>query len=223
MHVMFPWQLLVRAAKFRLAGQSIGAQQSISGATTGVAGMGARWEAMLSLIAHTEDQYLATRGFLAGMEGMIGTTDVPAHAWFRPYDRDGQPIVMANVAGIADAQTMQNFGFANAPIISATLAEAAPLRATRIKVVFSNSTGLRPGHRFSIDGRLHEVQLTWVDDDGANVVQFQPPLRAAAAAGSAVEIHHPSCRMRLATVNESEAEDNPEPVRRFALNFVEAI
>lgn len=222
MHVMFPWQLLVRAVQFRLVGQAINAQQSISGALTVVPGLGARWEAKLSLIAHTESQYLATRGFIAGMEGMIGTTDVPAHAWFRPLDRDGQNVVMANVAGLADAQTMQNFGFANAQIVAAVLAEPAALRATRIKVDYLNSTGLRPGHRFSIDGCLYQVQLTWVDDAGENVVQFQPPLRAAAASGAVVDIHHPSCKMRLATENEQEAEDTPVPARFFSLSFVEA-
>ena len=223
MHVMFPWQLLTRAAKFRIVGQSQEARQSVSGAMTVRPALGARWEASLSFIAHDEDQYLAARAFLAGMEGMIGTTDVPARAWFRPLDRDGQQLGEAGLASLEDTDLFQLFGLANDPISAAELTADADLRATQIKVAYTNSTGLRPGHRFGIAGRLYEVQLTWVDGAGDTVVQFQPPLRASAADGDAVEIHRPSCVMRLASVDETDAEDTPVPARFFNLSFVEAI
>jgi hypothetical protein len=222
MHVAFPFQLLKQAAQFRIVGQSLSAAQSISGAVTVVPGLGARWQASVAFIAHTEAQYLAARGFLAAMEGMLGTTDVPAPSWFRPLDRDGNVVGMSNTGTFGDAQAMEHFGFENEPIAAATLAGDASLRATQLRVAYSDSTGLRPGHRFSIAGNLYEVQLAWVDG-GENVLQIQPPLRASAFAGDAVEIHFPTCRMRLAGVDEQVADDTPVPARFFRLNFIEAL
>ena len=222
MHVLFPFQLLKQAARFQIVGQSVGAQQSISGATTAVASMSARWQATASFVLRDEDQHLAFRAFLAGMEGILGTTNVPVLSRHRPLDRDGNAVAMTNVARLQDAQTFQHFGFANAQIVAAVLAEPAALRATLIKVDYLDSTGLRPGHRFSINGRLYEVQLTWVDDAGDNVVQFQPPLRAAAALGAVVDIHHPSCLMRFADAVLPPYDELSPRMQTVSLSFVEA-
>lgn len=223
MHVMFPHQIMRQAARFRVAGQSIASQVGISGAVTVKAAMGARWEASLSFVLRDEAQHLALRAFLAGMEGELGTTDVPAHSRFRPYDGAGHRVAACDVAGLADGQTWEHFGFPNAPLESATLAEAADLRATRIKVDYSNSTGLRPGQRFAIGNRLHEVQLAWVDAAGDNVLQIQPPLRAAVAAGTLVELHQPRCLMRLADASGPAYDDLNPRMQAVTLQFVEAI
>lgn len=223
MHVMFPHQLMRKAARFRVAGQSIATQIGISGAVTVKAAMGARWEASLSFVLRDEAQHLALRAFLAGMEGELGTTDVPAHDRFRPYDGDGHRVVGCDVAQIDEGQTWEHFGFENSPLASAALAEAADLRATRIKVDYSNSTGLRPGQRFAIGNRLHEVQLAWVDAAGDNVLQIQPPLRAAVAAGTLVELHQPRCLMRLADASGPAYDDLNPRMQAVTLQFVEAI
>lgn len=222
MHVMFPWAVWVQTVNLRLVGQSRPAQQSISGVTTVVASMAARWEASVGFRVYSEAQYLKMRAFLAQMEGMIGTTDVPALATFRPADRDGLEVGMFDVAGLSDAQTMEHFGFQNAPLEACLIAEPALNRATEIAVAYTNSTGLRPGHRFSIAGSLYEAQLTW-DDGARHIVKFQPPLRAAVGAGDPVEINYPRCKMRLATSDEREPEDAHSRIKTFTLNFIEAI
>lgn len=223
MHVMFPHQLLRQEARFRVAGQSLTPQTGLSGAVTVRAALGARWEASLSFVMRDEAQHLAFRAFLAGMEGALGTTDIPAHGRFRPRDRDGRGVAGCDVAQLSDAQAFEHFGFENAPVEAATVAVAADLRATQITVAYSNSTGLRPGHRFSIRDRLYEVQLAWEDNSGRDVIQIQPPLREAVAIGTAIEVFHPRCVMRMADPAGPAYDDANPRMQSVSLSFVEAI
>ena len=222
MHVLFPHQLLRQAAQFGISGQSMPSTSSISGATTVRPSLGAKWEAIAAFVMRTEEQHLAFRAFLAGMEGALGTTDVPAFSRFRPHDRDGHGVVACDIAKLSDAQTFEHFGFQNAPLESAILTESASLRATRIKVTYPNSTGLRPGHRFSINGRLHEVQLSWTEG-GSNILQIQPPLRNAAGAGAVIEMHAPRCLMRFSSPDRPAYDDAMPRMQSVTLNFIEAI
>lgn len=223
MRVLFPHQLINQGAAFRVVGQSRPAQQSVGGAMTVVAALGAHWQAQVTFLIKGEAAHLAYLAFLAGMEGQLGTTLLPCTMRFRPFDRDGDSVTRCNVAVLAGAQTSQHFGFVNAPVATLTLTEAALLRATRIKVALGNTTGLRPGHRFSIGERLYEAQLIWQDGAGATVVQFQPPLRAAAAAGSVVVADAPHCAMRRSDMDDGAYDHAMLRMQSVTHSFVEAI
>lgn len=221
MHVTFPHQLIAQGARFALIGQTRIAQESISGASTVIASLAARWSASVTFVIRDEAGHLAFRAFMAGLEGMLGTTDVPAFARYRPLDQNGRALTRCTVASLAEAQTMEHFGFENAEIEGAQLAADAALRATDLQVTESATTGIRPGHRFSIGDRLHEVQLAWTD--GARRLRVQPPLRAAAASGAPLNLFAPICRMRRADDADPGYDDRMTRQQSITLSFVEAL
>lgn len=221
MHVTFPHQIMDQSARFYLVGQSQAVQQSINGATTVTASLAARWEASITFVIRDEAAHLAFRAFLAGLEGVLGTTNVPAGPRFRPLDRDGHGVTRHKIASLSDAQTMEHFGLENEPVIAATLAASAPLRAVDLQVTETDTTGIRPGHRFSIGDRLHEVQLAWTD--GTRRLRIQPPLRAAVASSVPLQVHHPICRMRRADAGDVAYDERLTRMQSVTMTFVEDI
>lgn len=230
MRVSFPVGLKMTADRPQLVGLSREPQQSISGAFTVVPTLSAYWTLSATFLVTNEATALAMQGFIACMEGMLGTTLVPMYQRWPARDRDGMkaPARLRAVLGDdsqvygAGSETFEGFGFDNAPVVTAVLAEAAALRATRIKVASIDSTGLRPGQFFTIGERLYRVQLTWVDG-GETVMQFQPPLRAAADVGAALVLDAPVCRMRFASEDEGVIAYDLSPLSTVALKFIEAI
>jgi len=103
----------------------------------------------------------------------------------------------------------------------------APLRATQIEVRYPNSTGLRPGHFFSIGERLHRVQAAYKSRDTEfgprYAVHFQPPLRAPALAGDFVEVARPVCRMRMVTEAEGLFDQSLSVLPTVQVQFTEAM
>ena len=227
MQVTFPHLARWQDVQFHMSGQSLEAQQSISGAETIVPVPRGRWKASISMVLRGEAAVLQWQAFLAQMQGRIGTTLVPARSRYRPNDRDGHGVGFCNVADIADAQTMDHFGFANPPLDMIRVNQNAALRATEIEVRYPNSTGLRPGHFFSIGERLHQVQAVYKLRDTEfgprYAVHFHPPLRAPVLAGDLVEIARPVCRMRFATEEEGLFDQSLDVLPRVQVNFVEAI
>ena len=223
MRATFPFHLLWQDVTPRFVGASLEPQRAISGARTVIPAMSGHWEADCSFVIHGEAAQLAWQAFLAQMEGMIGTTLVPIRTRFRPRDRDGRGTPACTVAGLADAQTWEHFGFVNDPVVTMTLAEATPLRATRIKVQGGNTTGLRPGQYFSIGERLYRVQHHWQDADGASNLMIQPPLRSAAPAGAALILDAPVCLMQMVSEDEGSLDQLLARMPRVPCRFVEAV
>ncbi|GLS87683.1 hypothetical protein GCM10010873_26570 [Cypionkella aquatica] len=222
MRVTFPHLLLDQAGRFRLSGQSRESQEGLSGAVTTVASLSAHWTAQITFALKGEASHLAFQAFMAGMEGNLGRTLVPAVGRYRPVDRDGHGIARGGIAHLSGAETFEHFGFENAPVPMMVLGAAAALRATQIKVVNSNTTGLRPGQRFSIGEGLYEAQLVWIDGSDC-WVQFQPPLRKAAASGAALVLDHPACLMQRSDEGDGGYDERMTRLQSVTLNFREAI
>jgi hypothetical protein len=223
MQVMFPTQLMANEARFSIIGQTQDVQQSLSGAETVVPAMGARWLANVRFVVKGRAAQLACAAFLAGMEGRLGTTLVPVRARWRAYDRNGKSIVQCLTAPLAGAGTFEHWGFAAAPTATCTVLVGAALRATRLIFALGNTTGLQPGQMFSIGERAYRVQLTWQDEAGRQVVQFQPPLREAAAAGTVMVLDAVQCRMRLQSESEEALSALGRDIQQIDLTFMESI
>lgn len=222
MQATFPHLALWQDVTFHLSGQSLDPQESISGADTVVPTLRGKWRATASFVLRGEAATLQWQAFLAQMQGRIGTTLVPARSRYRPKDRDGLPLPFCDTADIKDAQTFEHFGFKTTPVTRITLASAAVLRATELSLTLVNSTGLRPGQFFSIGDRLHRVQHHWQTGNGHRVM-IEPPLRAAAPAGTALEITRPVCRMRMTTETEGLFDQSLNRMPGVTVNFAEAL
>jgi hypothetical protein len=221
MREAFPFQCLQRMAQPNLVGQSLDSGRSVSGASSVNPTMRGYWTVQATMLIAGADALLQFQAFLAGMEGRIGTTLVPVESWVRALDRDGHLTTQRFVASMVEGATFEHWGFEAEPVVQAVVAEAAALRATRLRFALGDTTGLRPGQYFSIGERMYWAQRVW-QDAGGHVVQFQPPLREAVPTGAAMVLDRVQCRMRLA--DERVAFDPRQPlVQTVAVNFEEAV
>lgn len=224
MQATFPYLAGWRNSSFRLEGQSLDIPRSITGAETVRATMRGRWAMSGEVVIHGEAAYLQWQAFLATMQGRLGTTLVPANTRFRPKDRNGRELAFIDTASLADAQTWEHFGFENTQLNRITLASAAALRATQLNLSIFDTTGIRPGQFFSIGERLYRVVSHWEPTAGAHRILIEPPLRAAAPAGTRLEIEKPVCRMRFASeMDGAFAQDYADFAPKIQFQMVEAI
>lgn len=222
MQATFPYLALHQTAQFYLTGQSLEPQESISGVETIVPTMRGRWTATATFALKDEAATLQWQAFLAQMQGRIGTTLVPCRSRYRPKDRNGKILPFCNTVNIENAQTWEHFGFTNTDVPRATVLSDMPLRASEIDLVFSDSTGIRPGQFFSINERLHRVQHHWQPAEGVSRIRFEPPLRKAVEAGQALEMARPVCLMRCVSETEGLFDQSLDVLPVVTLNFVEA-
>ena len=223
MQATFPHLAMRQASQIHLVGQSLDTGESISGVQTIVPTMRQRWMATVGFALRGEAATLQWQAFLAQMQGRIGTTLVPVHSRYRPKDRNGRPLSFRSVSGLRDAQTWEHFGLENSEITRMKTASAAALRATQIDVDLLDTTGLRPGHCFSIGERLYRVQQHWEPGGAVHRIRFEPPLREAVAAGVHVEIDRPVCKMRMVTEAEGLFDQTLDPLPQVQVTFTEAL
>jgi len=224
MEATFPHLVGWRSVRFWPEGMALDPQQSINGTDTIIPTMRGRWKATAELVFHGEGGYLQWQAFLAQMEGMLGTTLVPCFTRHRPRDRQGRVVSFARTAGLADAQTVEHFGFDAAPLRQVVTAAASPLRSTELDVDLLNIIDLRPGQYFSVGERLHQIQNHWESAPGAHRIRFHPPLREAVAKGALVEVARPVCKMRFTTETEGQfPQDHAEFAPKVTVNFTEAL
>lgn len=223
MQVTFPHRHLVRDVRFYPIGMSLEPQRSINGAETIVPTMRARWMATAEFLLHDEAGTLEWEAFLAQMEGRIGTTLVPSWTRYRPKDRDGHSLAFCDTANLAHAQTWEHFGFENTDLDRVVVAANAPLRAMQLDISLNNSTGIRPGHKFSIGDRLYWCQAHWQPDANTHRIMFTPGLRQNVTAGTRIEIEKPVCRMRMVSEEEGVFGHGIDLLPTVTCNFEEAI
>lgn len=224
MQATFPYLAGWRSVRFWPEGMSLEPQQSITGVDTMVPTMRGRWMAQGTVVIHGEAAVLQWQAFLAEMEGRVGTTLVPCFSWFRPKDRNGRMLPFNDTAGFHRTQTFSHFGLTSVAAPRVTVAAAAPLRATELRIALADTTGLRPGQYFSIGERLHQVRSHWEPEVGQHHIRFRPPLREAVAAGTAVEIARPVCKMRFTSEEEGGfAQDYADIAPKITVNFTEAL
>ncbi|WPZ24861.1 hypothetical protein UM399_11875 [Sulfitobacter pontiacus] len=214
--IAFPRLAKKTSSGFRMAGQMRGRETAITGAESIIPSFAGHWVVTISFLMHTEAASLEWQGFLAQMEGGIGTTLVPVFLPYRPKNTQGGP---ASVTGAPAFSTFEHWSFVNEGRAAITLATAADLRATDLDLTLSDSLGLRPGHGLTLGDRFHRVQRSW--EDGSKV-RVQPPLRQAAVAGAVVETDNPVCRMRFASEGDGEVDFMPNRVERATVTFREA-
>lgn len=108
-----------------------------------------------------------------------------------------------------DTATCDDGATFDEPVIAATLAAAAALRATTLTIEITIGAALQGGEYFSIEHdtyshRLYQVATAVANDDGTTTITVRPPLREATAIDTRLDFDNPKCVMQLATPDEME-------------------
>jgi hypothetical protein len=183
----------------------------------------ARWRATMDISIRGEEKVLSWRRLRA--HGRATTFLVPVFDRYRQRNQNGRKFALLGTASTGgDALNFDLSGWGqDDTVVYATLAEPAAINATQIAVNYAPGIdGLRPGHRFSIGNRMHEVTDTWQVDDGPTQIRFAPWLREAASAGAEINIERPVCLMRLANDNSGDAVLTNRRSGLITLEFTEA-
>lgn len=199
--------------------------QSIVGSEQFVAGPGSRWRAKATFTLMEDADYLAMRGFIAGLDGQSGTFLVGPIDWrgqpWSAYPLGGTLMTPGKLAADPSAPGAPNF----------VLAANVAANATTLSVTRAAGGLLRIGQYLQIGQRLHIiVGFTTAEVVGPNGeaapgtigVTIRPWTRAAYTAGAAVNFRTPQGLMRLADADQGLIELTTSPLSDLALDLVEA-
>ena len=221
--LMSPTQISLALAQTSRSGG-----QAFTGIEQVVSSPAARWEAKLTLPSFTSAaDHVTYRGWLAAMQGRVGTVLMPAFEAGRqpwPLDAYGRP----NHPGRARFPRLRRTAYAVDPARDAeadilVTALAATSNATQLVLIATQAGPILPGHRFSLGQRLHEIMTSVEVTPGTYNVSVRPWTRVAIDAGQVVEFRAPVCLMRFKTDAEGALDLESNRTAHPALNLVEAV
>jgi len=160
---------------------------------------GGLWRAELNSIPiRNKNQVLTWRALEAVLDGGASQIVVPlCDKRYFPAPPIG--VSYPQIPHDDDAMHDDGAGYYQA-VVTASLAQGAPLRATEIVVTMVSGAAPQAGQMFSIthpNMRERAYVIASATDDG--VLTIRPPLREAVEAGEAINFDCPSCVMQIAT------------------------
>ena len=197
-----------------VASSSKSGGQSLSGIEQLQVSPAARWEGKFTMPSMLPEELLVWRGFVASLQGRLGTFLLPAFEYGRqpwPLDQFGRVLS-------PDVQ----------PSSIDVTAAAAPINATTLMLTSSvddpttTPGAILAGHRFSIGTELHEVQQAIANADGTTSVDIRPWTRATVAAGTACVFDFPVVKVRFKTDDEGALRFSSHRTASPVLSVVEA-
>jgi hypothetical protein len=225
---MLTWpRVLVPASEsWHLQNTSRSGGVSLTGSEQVVASGASRWRASLSIPISRDEQVLAWRALVAGLDGRAGTVLVgPTDARRAPWGTDAYGRVLS--PSLYRRRHLDGTPFADPPdlaesLITATLAAEAAIRAASITIRVTQGSAPSPGNYLEIANRLHIVTAILGQSGQDTACQIRPGLRASAAAGAAVRLVSPKCEMRLASDETGDLELQLARFGTVAVELVEA-
>jgi hypothetical protein len=216
--------------QWRLQNAARSGGQTLSGVQQFVGSPSAQWRAKMAFHLVEDDDYLAARGFIAGLSGqtvpfLIGPTDWRGQPW------NIDPLIGSPITpGIAAASAAANPGYASNPdttgFIDFELAFDAAMNSTRVTIKRNKGGLLRAGQYFQIGDRLHIITGLNAADTGqenAGVdLNIRPWLRGDYASGYKLNFANPRCLMRLADGDQGAIDMNSGPLSSLSLDIIEA-
>jgi len=206
--------------RWRLASATIqGGLPTLGPAKTSGTDGGGLWVCEMSGIwLRKREQIKAARALDVILDGGLNKIVVGScESAFAPWAKRGEPVPHSNGSPFSGA----TFYAGVSP--GGRLIEAAPLRATTLRIALPSGVKLDGGEVISIRHPVHGERrygIGRIGEDG--VVAIRPPLREAVTAGTKVDFISGACVMRLA--NPSEFFEPIRLSRSSMLNpvFVEA-
>ena len=209
----------------RVAAASRSGGQSYTGVEQVVASPAARWEGKLVFPRMDRVTLLTWRGFVAAMQGRVGSVLMPAFEYGKqpwPNDAFGRRLTPAIARNPSLRGTPAEIDPTSDPKIIVTAAAAAALNATSITMAVPLAGPILPGHRFSFAGALYEIMQTATNADKTVTADVHPWLRAPIAAGAALEFANPVVAVRFKTDDEGKLDLEVGRIANPEINVVEA-
>lgn len=208
--------------------RSLSGGQSLSGFEQVQAQQLDRWMASFSFFLRTPAQIATFGAMLTRLRGRANSIGLPM------FDRSSAPWVVdtygrtlnpkfardKNLDGTvyADSSTLID------DLIVSTVAVAALVNATTLRIAMTTGSAPLPGHRFSLGNRLYSINTATFVSGVLYDLEIWPWLRAGVSIGAAVDFTSPLCEMRLASDNEGADALRSMKLRRngtVTLNFDE--
>ena len=205
MAIPFPAILTPSSVSFSLENAARSGGASITGAEQIVTSGAGRWRAAMTIPLAREEWILSFRGFIAALDGRAGEFEVGPFDAYAPADANGRRLNPIGGAPFAsnDGGLLfhDNAAFGQYEPVNAELVTSAAIRATRITVATDTPwQAPRPGQYFGIGSRLYICTAAYrAEESDPWTIDFRPPLRAAASAGTRVITDRPVSTMRLAS------------------------
>ena len=195
-----------------VASSSKSGGQSLSGIEQLKVSPAARWEGKFRMPSMLPEEILVWRGFLASLQGRLGTFLLPAFEYGRqPWPRDANGRVLSpDVVGTANAT------------IGVPVAAPAALNATQVVVKPVYAGPILPGHRFSVGAQLFEIQLVTANNDGTLALSVRPWVRSAFGPGTVAEFANPTVKVRFKTDDEGALRFTSHRTANPVFSVVEA-
>lgn len=219
--------LVPSSETWRIAGASVSGGRSLAGTEQVVVGGGGYWTASLTIPIRRDEQVLAARALLAALDGragtlLVGPCDGRRANW--PVDRYGRKLTPGfyRRRELDETPYEDPIGIPSAAI-SASLAEAAAIRATTCSIDVGYGSPLRAGQYFGVGQRLHVITGITATDGTVQTVTFRAPLRAAAAVDAPIELRKPVTSMRLASDDTGALDLSLSRFATLQLDLIEAI
>ena len=198
---VWPRQLAPQSISWGLTRPIITGPQPLSGAPQTVMSDMGRWRVTLSniLLHDSGNRVRLFRAILFGILAQGGAVYVPFYDWQRgPRARVGFALLPSTVP-FSDASFFSDAASFEPNLPDMVVAVAASARAMSIVVGSGRDPFPVAGEFFGLGERAHMVTASFPDtpNAGQTTLQFQPPLRRAAAVGDLIETVDPRCRMQL--------------------------
>lgn len=221
--VDFPYNACWQSVQFNIVGNSVSGGFGLSGASINVASNSGHWVAEASFSIYTEEQYLLWQGFIAEMRGVLGTTLVPAMPRWLPFDAQARRLDSQDATDLGDGPIWDGTGLGMPLTVHAYLNAGASLRDGEIRVHYTDTLGLRPGHLITLGDNLHQVVSA--HNYGPNIykVQIEPILRQNFPQYEPVVIDRPHCRMRFADSSQGIIGNSVRSLDNPTVRFVEDV
>jgi hypothetical protein len=184
--------------------RSVSGGVSLSGIERFKASDAGIWSLSFTIQIHSAEQVELVRGLAALSDGRNGvfsvcTADCGRGPGAGPnYQLPQNSLPHGLTAGGGRAYFSDGSGY-RSRFYNVRLAASAPTRATTISIVIDTVPLVlpRPGHRFTIAGRLHEVRSVSEAVGAVANISIRPPLRQAVAAGADINFDEPTGLFRL--------------------------
>lgn len=229
-----PWPSILkpRSESWRLQNADRSGGPSITGAEQIVSSVAARWAASLTISVTRNEQVLAFRGLMAGLDGragtmLVGPTELCRAPWgvdalgrklsLRSYrdpvlkgtifDKTPEQVVAEQIAA-----TVPYFADAGSTVVTLRVLKGAPPTIGSY-IGFENRMHVIVGISVQTTGALGETIITYI---------IRPGLRFAMNAGHLAELVFPLCEMRLANNDTGNLEIELARFGSTTLELVEA-